>query len=119
VSTLSLTTSRQQGDLIVSAAGELDCETAWQLHTALRAHEPRLERVILDLRRVVRIDGLGIGAIVTADSQTRDQGQELIVVRPPADVERWLWLTRRDEHAQVVEDLPGAVPGAEERGKAD
>jgi anti-anti-sigma factor len=109
VSTLSLSTFRQRGDLIVSAAGELDAETAWQLSDALRNQEPRLKRVILDLRHVIRIDGVGIGAIVTADSQTRDDDQELIVVRPPADVERWLWLTHRDEHAQVVGDLAAVI----------
>ena len=109
MSTLSLSTLRERGDLIVSAVGELDAETAWQLNTALRNQEPWLERVILDLRHVVRIDGVGIGAIVTADSQTREDGQELIVVRPPADVERWLWLTHRDEHVRVVDDLPGAI----------
>jgi anti-anti-sigma factor len=121
LSTLSLSTSRQQGDLIVSAVGELDAETAWQLNTALRSREPWLQRVILDLRHVVRIDGVGIGAIVTADSQTRDDGQELIVVRPPADVERWLWLTHRDEHVRVVHDLAGVIgfPKAERRAKVE
>jgi anti-anti-sigma regulatory factor len=58
---------------------------------------------------VTRIDGAGIGAIVTADSQTRQGGQELIVVRPPADVERWLWLTHRDERVRVVRDLAGVI----------
>jgi anti-anti-sigma factor len=121
LSTLSLSTSRRQGDLIVSAAGELDSETAWRLHTAVRSREPRLERVILDLRQVVRIDGVGLGAIVTADSQTRDEGQELIVVRPPADVERWLWLTHRDEHARVVHDLAAVIglPQPGERPKVE
>ena len=109
MSAFSLSTFRRQGDLIVSVAGELDAETAWRLNTALRNHEPRLERVILDLRHVIRIDGVGIGAIVTADSQTREDGQELVVVRPPADVQRWLWLTHRDEHVRVVDDLPGLV----------
>jgi anti-anti-sigma factor len=107
VSALSVSTFREQGDLIVSAVGELDAETAWQLNTALRDQEPLLERVILDLRYVIRIDGVGIGAIVTADSQTREEGQELVVVRPPADVGRWLWLTRRDERVRVVDDLAG------------
>jgi len=109
VSALSLSTFRQRGDLIVSAVGELDAETAWQLNTALRSQEPWLERVILDLRYVIRIDGIGIGAIVTVDSQTREDGQELVVVRPPADVERWLWLTHRDEHVRVVDDLAGVI----------
>ena len=71
MSALSLSTLRRSGDLIVSTAGELDAETAWQLNTALRNHESWLERVILDLRYVTRIDAAGIGAIVTADSQTR------------------------------------------------
>ena len=109
MSTLSLSTFRERGDLIVSAVGELDAETAWQLSTALRTEEPWLQRVILDLRHVKRIDGVGIGAIVTADSQTREQGQELVVVRPPADVERWLWLTHRDDHVRVVGDLAGVI----------
>jgi anti-anti-sigma regulatory factor len=65
--------------------------------------------VILDLRYVIRIDGVGIGAIVTVDSQTREDGQELVVVRPPADVGRWLWLTHRDEHVRVVDDLAGVI----------
>jgi anti-anti-sigma factor len=108
VSALSLSTFRQRGDLIVSAVGELDAETAWRLNTELRNQEPWLERVILDLRYVIRIDGVGIGAIVTADSQTREDGQELVVVRPPA-VERWLWLTHRDEHVRVVDDLAGVI----------
>ena len=105
MSALSLSTFRRSGDLIVSAAGELDTETAWQLNRELGTPEPWPERVILDLRHVTRVDGTGIGAIVTADSQTRDSGQELIVVRPPADVQRWLWLTRRDEHVRVVDDF--------------
>jgi anti-anti-sigma factor len=109
VSALSVSTFSQRGDLIVSAVGELDSETAWQLNTTLRDQEWWLERVILDLRYVIRIDGAGIGAIVTADSQTREDGQELVVVRPPADVERWLWLTRRDEHIRVVDDLACAI----------
>jgi len=109
VSALSLSTFRRRGDLIVSAVGELDAETAWQLNTALRNQEPWLKRVILDLRHVIRIDGVGIGAIVTADSQTREEGQELVVVRPPADVEHWLWLTHRDDHARVVGDLAGVI----------
>ena len=107
MSALSVSTFREQGDLIVSAVGELDAETAWQLNTALPDKEPWLERVILDLRSVIRIDGVGIGAIVTADSQTCEEGQELVVVRPPADVGRWLWLTRRDERVRVVDDLAG------------
>jgi anti-anti-sigma factor len=107
VSALTLSTFRQRGDLIVSAVGELDAETAWQLNTALRDQEPWLKRVILDLRYVIRVDGAGIGAIVTADSQTREEGQELVVIRPPADVGRWLWLTRRDERVRVVDDLAG------------
>ena len=57
MSALSLSTFRQRGDLIVSAVGELDAETAWQLNTALRNQESWLERVILDLRYVIRIDG--------------------------------------------------------------
>jgi anti-anti-sigma factor len=108
VSALTLSTFRQRGDLIVSAVGALDADTAWQLNTTLRDQESWLERVILDLRYVVRIDGAGIGAIVTADSQTREDGQELVVVDPPADVQRWLWLTRRDERVRVVDDLAGA-----------
>ncbi len=110
MSALSVSTIRQRGDLIVSAVGELDAETAWQLNTALHDQEPWLERVILDLRYVIRIDGVGIGAIVTADSQTREDGQELVVIRPPADVERWLWLTHRDERVRVVDDLAGVDP---------
>jgi anti-anti-sigma factor len=109
LSALSLSTLRQRGDLIVSAVGDLDAETAWQLNAALRNPEPSLQRVILDLRDVNRIDGVGIGAIVTADSQTRQDGRELVVVRPPADTQRWLWLTHRDEHARVVDDLPEAI----------
>ena len=109
MSALSLSTFRQQGDLIVSAVGELDADTAWQLDTTLRDQESPLGRVILDLRYVIRVDGAGIGAIVNADSQTREDGQELVVVRPPADVERWLWLTHRDEHVRVVGDLAGAM----------
>jgi anti-anti-sigma factor len=105
LSALSLSTFRRSGDLTVSAAGELDAETAWQLNRVLGNHGPWLQRVILDLRRVTRVDGVGIGAIVTADSRTRASGQELIVVRPPADVERWLWLTHRDEHVRMVHDL--------------
>ena len=109
MSALSLSTLRRSGDLIVSIAGELDAETAGQLNTALRNHGSWLERVVLDMRHVTRIDAVGIGAIVTADSQTRQRGQELIVVRPPADLERWLWLTRRDEHVRVVDDFAGMV----------
>jgi anti-anti-sigma factor len=105
--------------LVVSAAGELDAATAWQLYGALRSGELRLERVILDLRHIVRIDGVGIGAIVTADSRAREEGQELIVVRPPADVERWLWLTHRDEHVQVLQDLPRAMRRAAGVREAD
>ena len=109
LSTLSLSTLRRSGDLIVSIAGELDTETAWQLNTALRNHGSWLERLVLDMRHVTRIDAVGIGAIVTADSQTRQRGQELIVVRPPADLERWLWLTRRDEHVRMVDDFAGVI----------
>ncbi len=109
MSALSLSTLRRSGDLVVSIAGELDAETAGQLSTALGNHGSWLERVVLDMRHVTRIDGAGIGAIVTADSQTRQGGQELIVVRPPADVERWLWLTHRDERVRVVRDLAGVI----------
>ena len=109
MSALSVSTFRQRGDLIVSAVGELDADTAWQLDTTLRDQEPPLGRVILDLRYVIRVDAAGIGAIVSADSQTREDGQELVVVRPPADVERWLWLTHRDEHVRVVDGLAGAM----------
>ena len=106
LSTLSLSTLRRSGDLIVSIAGELDTETAGQLNTALRNPGSWLVRLVLDMRHVTRIDAVGIGAIVTADSQTRQRGQELIIVRPPADLKRWLWLTRRDEHVRVVDDFP-------------
>ena len=109
MSALSLSTLRRSGDLIVSIAGELDAETAGQLNTALGNHGPWLERVVLDIRRVTRIDGVGIGAIVTADSRTR-------LRRPGADrrsaagrLERWLWLTHRDEHVRVVDDFAGMI----------
>ena len=109
LSTLSLSTLRRGGDLIVSIAGELDTETAGQLNTALRNPGSWLVRLVLDMRHVTRIDAVGIGAIVTADSQTRQRGQELIIVRPPADLKRWLWLTRRDEHVRVVDDFAGMI----------
>jgi anti-anti-sigma factor len=109
MSTLSLATFRQNGDLLVSVAGELDAETVWQLNAAVRSETPRAERIIIDLRHIIHMDSIGRAAIAAADSQTRQTGQELVIVRAPADVERWLWLTNRDDRVRIVDDLAAVI----------
>jgi anti-anti-sigma factor len=82
------------GDLtVVRACGELDIETAPQLHAALCEVEARDRLVELDLRELTFMDSCGIRVVMQHVNRARRDGFRVAVIPPPAYVARALELT--------------------------
>jgi anti-anti-sigma factor len=89
-------TSRQLGDGTVEIApsGEIDLDNAHVLRDAVNdALGGSLERICLDLQRVMLIDSIGIGILVACFHTAAASGVKLVVSHPSPTVYRQLWVS--------------------------
>jgi anti-sigma B factor antagonist len=91
----------------VQVAGELDLATTPQLRAALQEARAHARLVALDLRALTFIDTSGIHMVLDATAAAHEQEGRLILVRPPASVERVLNLAAARDRVQIIDLKPG------------
>ena len=93
---------------LVTATGELDVETAYDVYlAAIGQAQAGFTAVVLDLSEVTFIDSVGLGMLVrTRDDLTRDNGSRLRLRNPSDRVRRMLELTALLDQF-VIEDHTG------------
>ncbi|AQZ61190.1 anti-sigma factor antagonist [[Actinomadura] parvosata subsp. kistnae] len=102
---LHLTTSRHDGTLMVSVAGELDIATTEQLRGHLlallqeagHARDTGAELVI-EVSRLSFIDAAGLGILVSVQKQAAGQHTRLHIEGVPPNMRRLLRITGLDRH---------------------
>jgi anti-anti-sigma factor len=77
----------------VHLAGELDVATTPVLRRTLLAPQLQARMVVLDLRELDFIDGVGVHAIVMASIRARRAGRRLVLVPGPPNISRVFTLT--------------------------
>jgi len=89
----------REGDaFLMSLYGELDIASARVLERRLQmAAASRSGRVVLDLSGLQFVDSAGLHALVRAQDDLRDAGQEVALLRGPRAVQRVFELTGAEE----------------------
>ena len=86
------TTERSEGELLVTAVGEVDVSCAAELRDAIEAAlaAEDVQAVVVDLAQVPYIDSTGIGVLVGAAHRAQEAGQRFAVEGPQRNVRRVL-----------------------------
>lgn len=96
---------------VITLTGELDIASSESLeHELAAAREAPL--VVVDLRGLTFIDSTGLGVLVRAHQQAKEQGRRLALVRGEGQVERLLSLTGLADEL-LLADTPEALLDAE------
>ena len=86
---LSISTSKTLAATRLVVTGEVDVSNASELRLAIdEALDQGAPRVEVDLSQVAYIDSTGIGVLVGASHRAGDEGNELVVTNPQANVRR-------------------------------
>ncbi|MEH1101554.1 STAS domain-containing protein [Micromonospora sp. CPCC 205561] len=94
---------------VVTAAGDLDADTADELRAALRQAVDVGGHVVVDLGRVHLIDAGGLGLLVRAHRDARDRGAVLCLVAPSRFIRTVLHTMRLDGVFPIFGSIPEAV----------
>jgi anti-sigma B factor antagonist len=79
---------------VITVQGKLDIASERCLAKALeRAADLGCERMVIDLRALEFIDGVGLKALLRARERAIDDGHDLVLVKGPANVQRMFELT--------------------------
>ncbi|MGW0803898.1 STAS domain-containing protein [Nonomuraea sp. NPDC002799] len=99
---LHLTTSRHNGTLTLSVAGELDIATTELLRghllELLREAGRRPATLVIELSRLSFIDAAGLGVLVSIRNQAEGQRTPLRIANIPPVMRRLLRITGLDGH---------------------
>ncbi|MDQ4047930.1 MAG: STAS domain-containing protein [Actinomycetota bacterium] len=103
--------ARREGTTLrLSVAGELDRASTGRVERALDdALEARTDHIVVDLSAVTFLDLAAIRTLLSANARTRDQGQDLTVVRPSGTASRIFTLTRVGEVLALSDPGPSAA----------
>lgn len=96
--------SRREGDThTVSISGEMDVANAGDVEQELmRVEATDARAIVLDLGDLQFLDSTGINMLLTTDARSRAGSNRLVLLRPPAAVQRVLQL------AGIADRLPFA-----------
>ncbi len=95
--------------VVVTAAGEIDVESAVGLGEAVRESLQSSSRLVVDLSRVTFIDSTGLGALIDARRRAVAKGGSVSLVKPPDLVRRILAGTQLQHFLPVFESLRAAL----------
>lgn len=96
----------------VHVAGELDLATSPQLRQTLVEAQRVAGLLVLDLRELSFIDCSGAHVILDVAEEARRDGDRLLIVRGPAQVDRLLKLTAVSKRVPIVDLAPGEPASA-------
>ena len=90
---------------VVSAGGEVDLDNVTGFKQAVQVAVQSSPYLLLDLTDVTFIDSTGLGVLIWARNRARDTGGSVVLVHPPAMLQKVLRLTRLAEGFTVVDTL--------------
>jgi stage II sporulation protein AA (anti-sigma F factor antagonist) len=94
---LSVRSQRDEDAHTIALAGEMDLANAAEVERELiRAESTNATRIIIDLSELTFMDSTGIRLLITAHARSRDNGDRLQLIRPPARVFRVLCIAGVD-----------------------
>jgi len=106
----------------VHVTGELDLATSPQLRQTLREALRGARLLMVDLRELSFIDCSGAHAILDVAEQAQRDGDQMLIVRGPAQVDRLLTLAAVSERVPIIDLAPAdaelALPHAVPAGMA-
>ena len=103
---LELDTTEPNGDVLVTARGEVDLGSAPQLREAiLKGVKKAAQQVAVDLSGVAYMDSSGVATLVEGLKACREPGKAFVVVAPSASVMKVLQLSRLDSVFTIKESL--------------
>jgi anti-anti-sigma factor len=88
---------RRTTTAIVAIIGEFDLSTTPQLARSLESLEPGYEKLIIDLSRCTFFASSGISLLVAQNRRAEHERFELVVIKPPPEVQRMFELVGLDE----------------------
>lgn len=107
---VTVTTSQQDGVLVLSFGGDIDVASAVTVRDALdRVIAAGHHRIALDLSEVRFLDSTGLGVMVGRLKAVRDLGGDMHLVSTSARIARVLSITSLDEVFTIHETVPDAV----------
>ena len=95
--------------VVVTAAGEIDVQTAVGLGQAVQEALSTSSSVIIDLSRVTFVDSTGLGALIDARKRAAAEGGSVSLVEPPDIVRRILAGTHLQQVFPVFDSLHEAL----------
>jgi anti-sigma B factor antagonist len=93
----------------IQVEGELDLAVAEQLADALTRAKTECQHLLIELERCEFIDSTGIAAIVHAHNEFAENGGQLAVCNPRAQVLRVLSVTGLTSNGMVFESTEDAL----------
>ena len=105
---VGFSSERRGGTVHVEITGELDIASVRRVEPRLMELEraQRLERLVIDLRRVTFIDSTGLSLLLNADGRARKGGWRLTIVSGEGPPRRILRTVGLDERLDVATDPP-------------
>ncbi|HKV79527.1 MAG TPA: STAS domain-containing protein [Candidatus Sulfotelmatobacter sp.] len=91
--TLKLSTSARDGEVIVQCTGRLTVEHTEILKSHVKSLIPDNKRIILDLNEITQMDSSGLGTLVSLFVSARKQNCDLLLVNYSKPVKDLLRLT--------------------------
>lgn len=107
---LATSTSRNDGETVVSVTGDVDLGCADALRRVLAEALEDTRRLTVDVAGVTFIDSSGLSALVDAHHRARDAGSVLVVRHPSRMLTRLLSITRLDTLLTVEDPGPVNLP---------
>jgi anti-anti-sigma factor len=110
--------THQHGAIVhIALSGALDCSSRAKLTRTVEdvMASPRLDQVVVDLRRVEFLDSTMLGVLVMADRRARRAGIRLSFVKGPRAAQRPFELTHVDQYLTFVDLPPETEPQERQR----
>jgi anti-anti-sigma factor len=97
--------------IVAHAAGELDYQTAEVLHIQVKPawQTTQSSTLVVDLSGVTFCDSMGVGALVSLLTQSREHGSNLILSNVPPLLERILMITGLHTAFQMESSVEQAI----------
>jgi anti-sigma B factor antagonist len=109
MTTLSLETREEAGQVRIALVGELDLSSALTFDEEVRrAEERRPKTLVIDLSGLKFLDSTGLRLILSAQARARKRGMRLAIVEGGDAVKRIFRLAGVNGRLDIVPEVPAA-----------
>jgi anti-sigma B factor antagonist len=100
---LNIDTEAEGDTLKVTLSGEFDMGSVADFRGAVEETAEPWTRAMLDMHDVVFMDSSGLQELLRLNNRAREQGHEVVLVRPSVPVRRLLELTGLESHFTIAD----------------